>query len=570
MKFLFLSILVATSFLQAKSISSKDLKVHKDYKAKFGNIKAQVLHFGGIATPKCQFAISNDGQYFYFTKLNSTCKRLINSKGDKIVCNSDKSVCKTRKELISFLKNKTNNNLENSTNEDLSVYKDYQAKFGSIEAQVLHFGGVATPKCQFAISNDGQYFYFTKLNSTCKRLKNSKGKKIVCNSNKSVCKTRTELVEFIKYGKKRTNISKPSWCIANHLNPTEKTICTNKELISLDKKLASVYGTSKANNKDKEQIDWLKNKRNACGIDVGCIRSAYDNRINQLDKSDNNVHDWWSIFKAKRKSIAKKYTELSLETINKMAKSDTLKECKDYDEQDKIKQLIKTQLIVEPLEFAKNRYDDYKRKISKDTMDKLYFYEMVLGLKLSGKEIELISKYNPGGLMDYMSYLDDCAYNNKCYGIASNLIRLHSPEKEKKISKEEMKIIDQMIIKFLNRGCNNTLQKYSDCSNSKKNGCYGYSCSLLASIYGGQNKFFKDSKMNIDEALKIAQNMCYDKNHAESCGELGNILIDKGTKYYQQAKHAFQKGCTLTNTKDSHNICLWCCEGYKNLINKGW
>ena len=105
LRFLLLIVLLAASFIQAKAVSDKDLTVQKDYEAKFGNIKAQVLHFGGISTPKCQFAISNDGHYFYFTKLNSTCKRLKNSKGKKIVCNSDKSVCYSREELIKFIKN---------------------------------------------------------------------------------------------------------------------------------------------------------------------------------------------------------------------------------------------------------------------------------------------------------------------------------------------------------------------------------------------------------------------------------------------------------------------------------
>ena len=282
MRLLLLTVLLAASFLQAKAVSDKDLTVQKDYEAKFGNIKAQVLHFGGVSTPKCQFAISNDGQYFYFTKLNSTCKRIINSKGKKIVCNSDKSVCKTREELKEFISNGKNSILDNNANPDLTVSKDYQAKFGNIEAQVLHFGGISTPKCQFAISNDGQYFYFTKLNSTCKRLTNSKGMKIVCNSDKSVCKTRKELREFIVNGKEKIIISKPSWCNANHLNLTEKTICSNKELIGLDKKLASAYGASKADNKDREQINWLKNKRNICGADVECIKSAYRNRISQF------------------------------------------------------------------------------------------------------------------------------------------------------------------------------------------------------------------------------------------------------------------------------------------------
>jgi len=322
---------------------------------------------------------------------------------------------------------------------------------------------------------------------------------------------------------------------------------------------------------------WYKVKTVSTG-QVGWVHGNWvkiSNAIMSHNKESSSVStsgDWWSIFKLNRKTIARKYPDLSLETINKMAKSDTLKECKDYDVRSKVKQLIKTQLMVEPLEFAKNRYDDYKRKMSKDTMDKLYFYEMVLGLRLTGEEMELISKYNPGGLMDSMSYLDDCAYNNNCYSIATNLTTLHLPEKIKKISKDELRIIDEMIIKFLKRGCNNTLQKYSDCSNSNKNGCYGYSCSLLASIYGGVHDLFSDSKKNIDEALKISQNMCYDKNNANNCGVLGSILVAKGTKHYQKAKHAFKQGCTLTNNreKDSGNICLWCCESYKDLINKGW
>ena len=285
MRFLFLVVLLATLFLQAKAVSGKDLTVQKDYEAKFGNINAQVLHFGGVSTPKCQFAISNDGQYFYFTKLISTCKRLKNSKGMKIVCNSDKSVCKTREELKEFISNGKNSALKNSDNPDLTVSKDYQAKFGNIEAQVLHFGGVSTPKCQFAISNDGQYFYFTKLNSTCKRLTNSKGMKIVCNSNKSVCKTRKELIAYIKNPQENRD-DKPSWCRAASLNSTEETICNNRALYLLDKKLASLYGASKADSKDLMQKNWLK-QRNFCGRDLECIKDKYNIRLSQLKNGNN-------------------------------------------------------------------------------------------------------------------------------------------------------------------------------------------------------------------------------------------------------------------------------------------
>ena len=73
-------------------------------------------------------------------------------------------------------------------------------------ATMVEFGGYQEPLCKLAISNDGQYFFLKKVNSHCLKLTNSKGIKIICNSNKSVCKTRKELVEFIQSKGKKENI----------------------------------------------------------------------------------------------------------------------------------------------------------------------------------------------------------------------------------------------------------------------------------------------------------------------------------------------------------------------------
>ena len=335
MRLLFLVVLLAASFLQAKAVSDKDLTVQKDYEAKFGNIKAQVLHFGGVSTPKCQFAISNDGQYFYFTKLNSTCKRLKNSKGMKIVCNSDKSVCKTRKELIGFLKNGTSNDLKNSSNADLIIHKDYEAKFGNIEAQVLHFGGASTPNCQFAISNDGEYFYFTKLDSTCKRLTNSKGEKIVCNSDKSVCKTREELIEFVQNSQNNEEDSKKTVTKENNNENAEIKKFLTKFINSsnqdnLDKILsfyttkykyiAPYFNLKKAtlNEIKKDKIRFFKkwSKRNYSLVDYSIIKKDdwYETAIHYFKYTVRAVIDW---------KVSNNKKEASGRTVNEIIIMDT-------------------------------------------------------------------------------------------------------------------------------------------------------------------------------------------------------------------------------------------------------
>jgi len=99
-------ILFTTTILFAK-VTNTDLNIDTLYQTYYGSIPAKVISFGGYSTPECKLAISLNGQYFYLKKLNSTCTKFTNSNGDKIICNSNKSVCKTRKELIAYIQNDT-------------------------------------------------------------------------------------------------------------------------------------------------------------------------------------------------------------------------------------------------------------------------------------------------------------------------------------------------------------------------------------------------------------------------------------------------------------------------------
>jgi uncharacterized protein len=71
--------------------------------------------------------------------------------------------------------------------------------------------------------------------------------------------------------------------------PAEVAICNSDRLQSLDQQMASLY-FSVTNNAPgyivrqvrAQQRSWL-NVRNSCGYDQGCLRRAYNKRINQLD-----------------------------------------------------------------------------------------------------------------------------------------------------------------------------------------------------------------------------------------------------------------------------------------------
>ncbi len=178
------------------------------------------------------------------------------------------------------------------SSQDLALRSGDLIKFGSIKAKMIRFGGFATPECKLAISLDSQHFFFNKVGSTCKTLTNSKGVKIVCNRNKTVCKTRDELKLFIVNEADESvsqSASIPSWCSASRLNRTEHAICANETLSALDLKLAKVYGSIKADNKDIDQKKWLR-KRNACKGDIGCIKQSYEERIAYLNEQKEQKH----------------------------------------------------------------------------------------------------------------------------------------------------------------------------------------------------------------------------------------------------------------------------------------
>lgn len=73
---------------------------------------------------------------------------------------------------------------------------DASSQVGMPATMVL-FGGGNEPLCRLAISNNKKYFFLKKINSSCLKLNNSNNSKIICNSNKSVCKTRSELIRYI-------------------------------------------------------------------------------------------------------------------------------------------------------------------------------------------------------------------------------------------------------------------------------------------------------------------------------------------------------------------------------------
>ena len=92
---------------QARQVPVRDLTLRSGGKTSFGAIQAKVVKFGGYTTPECKLAVSLDGQYFYLKAMHSTCWKGVNKNGIKIICNSSKSVCKTRRELINYITNGT-------------------------------------------------------------------------------------------------------------------------------------------------------------------------------------------------------------------------------------------------------------------------------------------------------------------------------------------------------------------------------------------------------------------------------------------------------------------------------
>lgn len=85
-------------------------------------------------------------------------------------------------------------------------------------------------------------------------------------------------------------------CERGDLAADEKVICDTRTLNDADVKMVTSFdiltGLMAMGNRGKlqdEQSAWLK-KRQACGEDVECIRSAYTERLKQLDEAYKNLN----------------------------------------------------------------------------------------------------------------------------------------------------------------------------------------------------------------------------------------------------------------------------------------
>ncbi len=85
-------------------------------------------------------------------------------------------------------------------------------------------------------------------------------------------------------------------CDAKALKPDEKVICENRALNDADVKMVTTFDLlsglmamgSRGALQD-EQTAWLK-KRQECAADAACIKTAYDERLKQLDETYKKIN----------------------------------------------------------------------------------------------------------------------------------------------------------------------------------------------------------------------------------------------------------------------------------------
>ena len=77
-------------------------------------------------------------------------------------------------------------------------------------------------------------------------------------------------------------------CDLTTLTPNEQVICQNRDLNDLDVEMATMYrllsglfGMGMRGAMHDDQSAWL-HTRMACGADAGCIRGAYNRRLEEL------------------------------------------------------------------------------------------------------------------------------------------------------------------------------------------------------------------------------------------------------------------------------------------------
>lgn len=117
-------------------------------------------------------------------------------KNSRNACRTNVSCLKNEyRSRIRILENRVGRGVTSATYPGLYKY-DATSVVGT-PATMVKIGSGGRSSCKVAISNDGEYFFFSKVNSRCKKMTNSKGYKIICNPNKTLCKTRNELIEYI-------------------------------------------------------------------------------------------------------------------------------------------------------------------------------------------------------------------------------------------------------------------------------------------------------------------------------------------------------------------------------------
>ncbi len=84
------------------------------------------------------------------------------------------------------------------------------------------------------------------------------------------------------------NANAASFSCYGRLTVTEAAICANPQLSRLDSRMASAFfqatgasSTALRKRLQRDQAAWLR-YRNGCGARVGCLKSAYVQRINEM------------------------------------------------------------------------------------------------------------------------------------------------------------------------------------------------------------------------------------------------------------------------------------------------
>ncbi len=148
-------------------------------------------------------------------------------------------------------------------------------------AKTIFFGGERAALCTVVIGAFAKPFFLDA--DGCRYSSNSRGEKIVCTSDRLVCKTKRELIDFASSEDSSAKFTpRPSWCRSNNLNITERSICEHPYLCKLDLEMSELYKRSTQVQKSLFQKRWLLQQRNSCNADIECLERVYTRRIEEL------------------------------------------------------------------------------------------------------------------------------------------------------------------------------------------------------------------------------------------------------------------------------------------------